>query len=78
MGARLDKKYRYLLCLGICPQRIVFNAWRKGALSEGEAGTLVRMAEGQSTTHKLTKKLTDMRPIEELLEWVREAILAED
>ena len=74
---RLDKKYRYLLCLGICPQRIVFNAWRKGALSEGEAGTLVRMAEGQSTTHKLTKKLTDMRPIEELLEWVREAILAE-
>ena len=53
---RLDKQYRYLLCLGICPYEIVFNAWRKGALSEGEAGRLVRMAEGQSTTHKLTKK----------------------
>ena len=72
---RLDKQYRYLLCLGICPHRIVFNAWRKGALSEGEAGKLVRMAEGQSTTHKLTKKLADMKPIEELPLWIQEEVI---
>ena len=72
---RLDKQYLYLLCLGICPNEIVFNAWRKGALSEGDAGTLVRMAEGQSTTHKLTKKLADMMPIEDLPDWVRGEIM---
>ena len=68
---RLDRDYNYLLCLGICPDKIVFNAWRKGVISEGGAGSLVRMAEGQSTTHKLTKRLAEMRPIEELVGWVR-------
>ena len=68
---RLDRTYHYLLCLGICPDMIVFDAWRKGVVSEGSAGTLVRMAEGQSTTHKLTKKLTDMKAIHELPSWVR-------
>ena len=67
---RLDRDYRYLLCLGVCPDSIVFNAWRKGALAEGEAGRLVRMAEGQSITFKLTKRLADMLPIEVLPRWV--------
>lgn len=30
------------------------------------SGSLVRMAEGQAVTYKLTKKLKDMRPIETL------------
>ena len=72
---RLDRAYNYLLCLGICPDRIVFLAWRKGIVSEGGAGTLVRMAEGQSTTHKITKKLADMNPIEHLPGWIRGEIL---
>jgi hypothetical protein len=63
---RLDRKYNYLLCLGICPNDIVFGIWRKGDVAEGRAGTLVRMAEGQSITFKLTKKLSDMRPIQEM------------
>ncbi|MBC6408530.1 MAG: hypothetical protein GDA40_10700 [Rhodobacteraceae bacterium] len=63
---RLDRKYDYLLCLGICPAKIVFNMWRKGEVAEGKAGTLVRMAEGQSITFKLTKKLDDMAEIESL------------
>ena len=63
---RMDRKYDYLLCLGICPQEPVFNMWRKGEVAEGKAGSLVRMAEGQSVTYKLTKKLSDMRPIIEL------------
>ena len=71
---RLDRNYNYLLCLGICPDKIVFNAWRKGVISEGGAGSLVRMAEGQSTTHKLTKRLAEMRPIEELVGWIRQEI----
>jgi hypothetical protein len=57
-----------LLCLGICPQEIVFNAWRKGAVAEDKAGHLVRMAEGQAVTYKLTKKLSDMKPLSDLLE----------
>jgi hypothetical protein len=63
---RMDRKYEYLLCLGICPEQIVFNMWRKGEVAEGTAGTLVRMAEGQSVTYKLTKKLADMKPIADL------------
>ncbi len=63
---RLDRNYAYLLCLGICPNDIVFNMWRKGDVAEGLAGSLVRMAEGQSVTYKLTKKLSDMMPINSL------------
>ncbi len=68
---RHDKAYKYLLCLGVCPNAIVFNGWRKGDISEGAAGHLVRMAEGQSITFKLTKKLSDMLPVEELAQWIR-------
>ena len=63
---RLDRRYDYLLCLGICPDRVVFNLWRKGDVAEERAGRLVRMAEGQAVTYKLTKKLDAMLPIEEL------------
>jgi hypothetical protein len=63
---RMDRKYNYLLCLGICPNDIVFGIWRKGDVAEGRAGTLVRMAEGQSITFKITKKLSEMRPIQEM------------
>jgi len=63
---RLDRDYDFLFCLGICPNEIVFNIWRKGDIAEKRAGSLVRMAEGQGVTSKLTKKLKDMRPIETL------------
>ena len=32
------------------------------------------MAEGQSTTHKLTKRLSEMRPIEELIDWITDEV----
>src|SRR6266480_2316440 len=63
---RLDRNYHYLLCLGICPNDIVFGIWRKGDVAEGRAGKLVRMAEGQSITFKITKKLSEMRPIQQM------------
>lgn len=72
---RLDRDYLYLLCLGVCPDGIVFNVWRKGALAEGDAGRLVRMAEGQSITFKLTKRLADMMPIDALPDWIRTELL---
>ena len=53
-----DQTPRFAFC--------VFNAWRKGEVAEGKAGSLVRMAEGQSVTYKITKKLSDMRPIAEM------------
>ena len=71
---RLDKGYKYLLCLGVCPDAIVFNAWRKGDLAEGNAGRLVRMAEGQSITFKLTKRLSEMNPVEDLPTWVKSSL----
>ena len=71
---RLDRDYDYLLCLGIRPAAIVFDAWRKGDVSEKAAGTLVRMAEGQGVTFKLTKKPDSMRNIEDLPDWVRQEI----
>ena len=67
---RLDRTYDYLLCLGICPKKIVFNFWRKGEIAEEKAGKLVRMAEGQSITFKITKKLDDMLDIEHLPELI--------
>ena len=74
---RLDKPYRYLLCLGICPNRLVFAAWTKEEVIRGEAGTLVHMAENQTTTLKLTKRLDDLRPIEDLTAWVNTVVLQE-
>ncbi len=71
---RLDRMYDYLLCLGVRPASSMFNAWGKGEVSEGKAGTLVRMAEGQSVTFKLTKRPDNMLPIEELPDWIRSNI----
>jgi hypothetical protein len=70
---RLDRNYQYLVCLGICPEEIVFNTWRKGEVAEGTAGRLVRMAEGQAVTFKITKKLSHMRPIADLPTILRKA-----
>jgi len=69
---RLDRTFEFLLCLGICPDRLVFNLWRKGEVAEGQAGAMVRMAEGQAVTFKITKKLADMRPIDDLPDVLRE------
>ena len=63
---RLDRQYDFLLCLGVCPQEIRFAVWRKGVVAEGGAGTLVRMAEGQAVTYKITKKLRDLQPVEDM------------
>ena len=70
----MDRNYDYLLCLGICPQEIVFNMRRKGFVAENRAGKLVRMAEGQSVTYKLTKKLGGMEPMETLPRFLKSTL----
>ena len=69
---RLDRQYDYLLCLGICPNEILFDRWRKGEVAEEKSGHLVRMAEGQSVTYKITKKREDLMPIDMLPEYIEE------
>lgn len=71
---RMDKEYAWLLCLGICPDAVVFNMWRKEMVAEDRAGALVRMAEGQAVTWKITKKLEDMRFIDDLPAMIRQAL----
>lgn len=71
---RLDRDYDYLLCLGICPQDIVFNIWRKGMVAEQKAGNLVRMAEGQGVTFKITKRLHEMSLVRKLPEMIRDIL----
>jgi hypothetical protein len=68
---RLDRNYQYLLLLGICPNQIVYGMWRKGDVAEELAGHMVRMAEGQAVTYKITKKLADLAPIDGLPSEVR-------
>ena len=68
---RYDRKYDYLLCLGVQPESLMFGIWSKGDVAESKAGSMVRMAEGQSVTFKLTKGQGEMRPIEELPAIVR-------
>lgn len=62
---RHHREYQALLCLGISPDAVLFDAWRKGDVAEGTAGHLVTMDAGSSATFKLTKKRQDLRPIED-------------
>ena len=62
---RHHREYQALLCLGISPDTLLFNAWRKGDIAEGRAGHLVTMDRGSSATFKLTKKRDDMYPLSE-------------
>ena len=62
---RHHRSYQGLLCIGIAPDAVLFDAWRKGEISEGIAGNLVTMDRGSSATFKLTKQRSILRPIAE-------------
>ena len=64
---RYHREYQALLCLGIAPDAVLFDAWRKGDVTEGTAGHLVTMDAGSSATFKLTKKRQVLRPIEDFV-----------
>ncbi|MCY3786074.1 MAG: hypothetical protein OXG47_05025 [bacterium] len=62
---RYHRPYDGLLCVGISPDDIGFDAWSKADVATGAAGRLVSMDQGSSATWKLTKRAGQLRPIEE-------------
>ena len=68
---RYHREYQALLCVGIAPNEIVFDAWSKADVATGVAGHLVTMDKGSSATHKLTKRKNELRPIAEFERHVR-------
>ena len=62
---RYHRSYECVLCVGIGPDEIQFDAWSKADVVTGKAGNLVSMDAGSSATHKLTKRKGQLRPITE-------------
>jgi len=62
---RYHRTYDGVLCVGIGPDRILFDAWSKADVATGKAGSLVSMDAGSSATHKLTKRSGQLRSVEE-------------
>lgn len=62
---RYHRQYDALLCVGISPEEIRFDAWSKADVATGKAGTLVGMDKDTSATHKLTKRGHQLRHIDE-------------
>ena len=73
---RHHRKYQGLLCLGIAPDDVLFDAWTKGEVSEDRAGRLVSMDRGSSATWKLTKRRGNLRPMSEFKERIESVIYA--
>ena len=69
---RHHRKYQALLCIGIAPDDIFFDAWTKADVATGKAGTLVTMDKGSSATFKLTKKRGEMLNIRTFKETLRD------
>ena len=62
---RYDYKYDWVLCLGICPDSILFEIYSKADVVTGKAGNLVSMGRGQNSSFKLTKPKNALHPISE-------------
>ena len=60
---RYHRDYEALLCVGIAPTEIRFDAWSKADVATGKAGHLITMDKGSSATHKLTKRRDRLMPI---------------
>ena len=73
---RYHREYQALLCIGIAPDAVLFDAWRKGEISEGKAGHLVTMDQGSSATFKLSKRRAELRHIDQFKERVEGIILS--
>ena len=67
---RYHRPYEFLLCVGITPREIVFDAWTKADVTTGGAGRLVTMEKGATASYKLTKRAARMRPIDEFKEHI--------
>ncbi len=75
---RYHREYEALLCVGIGPDQIGFDAWSKAAVATGEAGHLVSMEKGGSVSHKLTKRRGQLRPIHDFEDHMLNLVTAID
>lgn len=75
---RYHREYEALLCVGVGPGLIEFDAWSKAAVATGEAGRLVSMEKGGSASHKLTKRRGQLRPIYGFEEHILDVVAAID
>lgn len=73
---RHHRDYQALLVLGISPDEILFDVWRKGDVVEGRAGRLVTMDKGSSATFKLTKKPSQLLPITKFTDRINELAIS--
>lgn len=62
---RYHRQYEGLLCVGVAPESVLFDAWSKAGVTTGKAGRLVTMDKGSSATFKLTKRPGELRSIDE-------------
>ena len=61
---RYHREYDGVICLGVAPNFLYFNIWTKAELSTKKAGTLVSMEKQANASYKLTKKATELHPID--------------
>ena len=61
---RYHRPYEFLLCVGITPVDIVFDAWSKADVVTGKAGHLVTMEKGANASYKLSKRTALLSPID--------------
>ena len=62
---RYHREYDALICLGISPDNIGFDAWTAADVKTNKAGKLVSMEKGANASFKLTKRKSQLRPIDE-------------
>ena len=65
---RYHRKYDAVICLGVGPQVIFFNVWSKADITTGNAGNMVSMEKAGNASYKLTKKATNLLPIDNFQE----------
>ena len=71
---RHHRAYDAVLCVGISPDAIHFNAWSKADVATGRAGSLVTMDRGSSATFKLTKRADQLLSIDRFEQRIRELV----
>ena len=71
---RYHRQYEALLCVGICPADIYVAAWSKADVATGKAGNLVSMEKGANASYKLTKKPSQMHPILDFENLIRDLV----
>ena len=71
---RRHRDYGGLICLGIAPDEILFDAWGKDTVVRDIAGHLVTMDKGSAATFKLTKKPSDLLPITQFADKISEIV----